>query len=137
MLIAAGAIEGWTYYLINFTPSSTSEDKRLNEERIRCESDLKRIYIYPTRSIQTARSNKFKSIFISKRVANAFKETNIKRPEERRRALQVFPYFIKEFRDKIDTSELEIKDLAMGIRGYEIFTNITSEDSFDQLKLFF
>ncbi|CAF4715337.1 unnamed protein product [Rotaria sp. Silwood2] len=76
-------------------------------------------------------------LFLFERVANAFKETNIKRPEERRRALQVFPYFIKEFRDKIDTSELEIKDLAMGIRGYEIFTNITSEDSFDQLKLFF
>ncbi len=29
------------------------EDKRLNEERIRCESDLKRIYIYGTRAIQT------------------------------------------------------------------------------------
>jgi hypothetical protein len=29
------------------------EDKRLNEERIRCESDLKRIYIYATRAIQT------------------------------------------------------------------------------------
>jgi hypothetical protein len=29
------------------------EDKRLNEERIRCESDLKRVYIYAARSIQT------------------------------------------------------------------------------------
>ncbi len=29
------------------------EDKRLNEERIRCESDLKRIYIYGARAIQT------------------------------------------------------------------------------------
>jgi hypothetical protein len=29
------------------------DDKRLNEERIRCESDLKRIYIYGTRAIQT------------------------------------------------------------------------------------
>lgn len=29
------------------------EEKRLNEERIRSESDLKRIYIYATRSIQT------------------------------------------------------------------------------------
>ncbi|CAF3017504.1 unnamed protein product [Rotaria sp. Silwood2] len=67
MLIAAGAIEGWTYYLINFTPSSTSlhppsplirsknkeEDKRFNKESIRFKSDLKRIYIYATRSIQT------------------------------------------------------------------------------------
>ncbi|CAF2815971.1 unnamed protein product [Rotaria sp. Silwood2] len=62
------------------------------------------------------------------RVANAFKETNINRLEEHRRALQVFQYFIKEFRDKIDTSELEIKDLAMGIRGYGIFANVTKED---------
>ncbi|CAF4809014.1 unnamed protein product, partial [Rotaria sp. Silwood2] len=61
-------------------------------------------------------------------VANAFKETNINRLEEHRRALQVFQYFIKEFRDKIDTSELEIKDLAMGIRGYGIFANVTKED---------
>jgi hypothetical protein len=29
------------------------EDKRLNEERIRCESDLKRVYIYGARAIQT------------------------------------------------------------------------------------
>jgi hypothetical protein len=29
------------------------EEKRLNEERIRSESDLKRIYIYATRAIQT------------------------------------------------------------------------------------
>ncbi|CAF4492805.1 unnamed protein product [Rotaria sp. Silwood2] len=57
-------------------------------------------------------------------VANAFKETNIKRPDERRRALQVLQYFIKAFRDKIDTPELEIKDLAMRIRGYGVFVNI-------------
>ncbi|CAF3445904.1 unnamed protein product, partial [Rotaria sp. Silwood2] len=57
-------------------------------------------------------------------VANALKETNIKTPEERRRAVQVFQYFIKEFRDKIDTPELEIRDLAMGIRGYGIFANV-------------
>jgi hypothetical protein len=69
MLIAAGAIEGLTYYLVNFIPSSIpsknletttvirsknkEEEKRLNEERIRSESDLKRIYIYSTRAIQT------------------------------------------------------------------------------------
>ncbi len=85
MLIAAGAIEGLTYYLVNFLPSSTpgrnsinhkrkyihlilvhplpppsvlrsknkEEEKRLNEERIRSESDLKRVYIYATRAIQT------------------------------------------------------------------------------------
>ena len=34
--------------------SKTKDDeKRYNEERIRTESDLKRIYIYATRSIQT------------------------------------------------------------------------------------
>ena len=32
---------------------SKEEEKRWNEERIRCESDLKRIYIYGTRAIQT------------------------------------------------------------------------------------
>jgi len=32
---------------------SKDEEKRVNEERIRCESDLKRIYIYGTRAIQT------------------------------------------------------------------------------------
>jgi hypothetical protein len=69
MLIAAGAIEGLTHYLVNFIPSSTpsknieattairaktkDEEKRLNEERIRSESDLKRVYIYATRAIQT------------------------------------------------------------------------------------
>ncbi|CAF2996692.1 unnamed protein product [Rotaria sp. Silwood2] len=84
MLIVAGAIEDWTYYLINFTPSSTSP--------------------------------------------NVFTETNIKRPEECRCALQVFQYIIKEFRDKTDTPELEIKDLAMEIRGYGIFANVAKED---------
>jgi hypothetical protein len=57
------------------------------------------------------------------------KETNVKTPEERRRAVQVFQYFIKEFRDKIDTPELEIKDLAMGIRGYGIFANVRIKSS--------
>lgn len=64
--------------------------------------------------------------FFSKfQVANALKETNVKTPEERRRAVQIFQFFIKEFRDKIDTPELEIRDLAMGIRGYGIFANVT------------
>ena len=67
MLIAAGAIDGLTHYLVHFTPSAVSvnppvvvakgktkeEEKRLNEERIRSESDLKRIYLYAARSIQT------------------------------------------------------------------------------------
>lgn len=48
----------------------------------------------------------------------------MKTPEERRRAAQVFQYFIKKFREKIDTPELEIRDLAMGIRGYGIFANV-------------
>jgi hypothetical protein len=52
------------------------------------------------------------------------KETNIKTPEQRRRAVLTFQYFIKEFRDKIDSPELEIRDLAMGIRGYGIFANV-------------
>ncbi len=52
------------------------------------------------------------------------KESNIKTPEQRRRAVQTFQYFIKEFRDKIDSPELEIRDLAMGIRGYGIFANV-------------
>ena len=56
------------------------------------------------------------------------KETNVKTPEDRRRAVQVFQYFIKEFRDKIDTPELEIRDLAMGIRGYGIFANVRLSD---------
>lgn len=50
----------------------------------------------------------------------------MKTPEERRRAMQIFQYFIKEFREKIDTPELEIRDLAMGIRGYGIFANVSS-----------
>ena len=66
MLIAAGAMEGLTYYLVHFLPSGSSvpapisirnrtkdEDKRFNEERIRNESDLKRVYIYAARAIQT------------------------------------------------------------------------------------
>ncbi len=32
---------------------SKEDDKRLKEEQIRCESDLKRIYIYASRAIQT------------------------------------------------------------------------------------
>ncbi|CAM4805641.1 unnamed protein product [Rotaria magnacalcarata] len=189
MLIAAGAIEGLINYLVNFTPSSTpvtapppmirgktkEEDKRLNEERIRCESDLKRVYIYGARAIQTQDQTNLNRYALVKAglelfaqhstlfteylyddypeilrcirawnahdnydvkkiaqrsydnfllgVANALKETNVKTPEERRRAVQVFQYFIKEFRDKIDTPELEIRDLAMGIRGYGIFAN--------------
>ncbi|CAF1029633.1 unnamed protein product [Rotaria sordida] len=189
MLIAAGAIEGLVNYLVNFTPSSTpvhsqppvvrsktkEDDKRYNEERIRCESDLKRIYIYAARAIQTQDQTNLNRYALVKAglelfaqhstlfteylyddypeilrfirawnahdnydvkkvaqraydtfllgVANALKETNVKTPEERRRAVQVFQYFIKEFRDKIDTPELEIKDLAMGIRGYGIFAN--------------
>ncbi|UJR22353.1 hypothetical protein I4U23_025415 [Adineta vaga] len=191
MLIAAGAIEGLINYLVNFTPSSVSthplpptsvvrykskeEEKRWNEERIRCESDLKRIYIYGTRAIQTQDQTNLNRYALVKAglelfaqhstlfteylyedypeilrcirawnahdnydvkkiaqraydnfllgVANALKETNVKTPEERRRAAQVFQYFIKEFRDKIDTPELEIRDLAMGIRGYGIFAN--------------
>lgn len=39
--------------------------------------------------------------------------------------MQIFQYFIKEFRDKIDMPELEIRDLAMGIRGYGIFANVS------------
>jgi hypothetical protein len=49
---------------------------------------------------------------------------NIKTPEEHRRVVQIFQYFIKEFRDKIDTSELDIRDLTMGICGYGIFANV-------------
>ncbi|CAF4531154.1 unnamed protein product, partial [Rotaria sp. Silwood2] len=148
MLLAAGAIEDWTYYLINFTPLSTSlhplsplirskneeEDKSLNKECIRFESDLKRIYINATRSIQTqdqTNSNRYALV-----KANAFKETNIKRPEECRCVLQDFQYFIKEFQDKIDTSELEIKDLAMETRGYGIFANVKGEDSFEEYVKF-
>ncbi len=52
------------------------------------------------------------------------KESNVQTPEQRRRAVQTFQYFIKEFRDKIDSPELEIRDLAMGIRGYGIFANV-------------
>ena len=210
MLIAAGAIEGLTHYLVNFIPSSTpsknteastavraktkEEEKRLNEERIRSESDLKRVYIYATRAIQTQDQTNLNRYALVKaglelfaqhstlfteylyedypeilrcirawnahdnydvkkiaqrsydtfllgvrtrgvrelngrlfefQVANALKEINVKTPEERRRAVQVFQYFIKEFRDKIDTPELEIRDLAMGIRGYGIFANVS------------
>ena len=32
---------------------SKEDEKRFNEERIRCESDLKRVYIYAARAIQT------------------------------------------------------------------------------------
>ena len=39
--------------------------------------------------------------------------------------MQTFQYFIKEFRDKVDSPELEIRDLAMGIRGYGIFANVS------------
>jgi hypothetical protein len=81
MLIAAGAMEGLIYYLVNFVPSaipgkndlstlevksclpvqqvnavrskSKDDEKRLREEQIRCESDLKRVYIYASRAIQT------------------------------------------------------------------------------------
>jgi hypothetical protein len=82
MLIAAGAMEGLIYYLVNFIPSSIpgkiyriknsiiilfklvqqptlirskskDDDKRIKEEQIRCESDLKRVYIYASRAIQT------------------------------------------------------------------------------------
>ncbi len=52
------------------------------------------------------------------------KESNVKTPEQRRRAVYTFQYFIKEFRDKVDSPELEIRDLAMGIRGYGIFANV-------------
>ena len=52
------------------------------------------------------------------------KESNVQTPEQRRRAVYTFQYFIKEFRDKIDSPELEIRDLAMGIRGYGIFANV-------------
>ena len=58
-------------------------------------------------------------------IANALKETHVKTPDQRRRAVQTFQYFIKEFRDKIDSPELEIRDLAMGIRGYGIFANVS------------
>ncbi|CAF1392236.1 unnamed protein product [Adineta steineri] len=188
MLIAAGAIEGLVNYLVNFIPSSTPAhslstvqsknkevDKRLSEERIRCESDLKRIYIYGARAIQTQEQTNLNRYALVKvglelfaqhstlfteylyedyvevlrcirawnihdnyevkkvaqraydtfllGVANALKEKNIKTPEERRRAVQVFQYFIKQFRDQIDTPQLEIRDLAMGIRGYGVFAN--------------
>ncbi|CAF2734944.1 unnamed protein product [Rotaria sp. Silwood2] len=66
MLMTASSIECLTDYLINLTLSSISlhsnsllirsqneEDKRLNEEHIRCGLDLKCIYIYATHSIQT------------------------------------------------------------------------------------
>lgn len=53
------------------------------------------------------------------------KEPNVQTPEQRRRAVYTFQYFIKEFRDKIDSPELEIRDLAMGIRGYGIFANVS------------
>lgn len=58
-------------------------------------------------------------------MANALKEANVKTGEERRRAVQTFQYFIREFREKIDSPELEIRDLAMGIRGYGIFANVS------------
>ncbi len=32
---------------------SKEDDKRIKEEQIRCESDLKRVYIYASRAIQT------------------------------------------------------------------------------------
>lgn len=32
---------------------SKEEEKRIREEQIRCESDLKRIYLYASRAIQT------------------------------------------------------------------------------------
>lgn len=60
-------------------------------------------------------------------VANALKESNVKTAEERRKAVYTFQYFIKEFRDKIDSPELEIRDLAMGIRGYGIFANVNAK----------
>jgi hypothetical protein len=47
--------------------------------------------------------------------------------DERRRAIETFQYFIREFRDKVDSTELEIRDLAMGIRGYGIFANVTHD----------
>ncbi|CAF1236923.1 unnamed protein product [Rotaria sordida] len=188
MLIAAGAMEGLIYYLVNFVPSSipvqqstlnrnkTKEDeKRIKEEQIRCESDLKRVYIYASRAIQTQDQTNLNRYALVKAglelfaqhstlfteylyddypeilrclrawnahdnydvkkiaqraydtfllgVANALKESNVKTPEQRRRAVYTFQYFIKEFRDKIDSPELEIRDLAMGIRGYGIFAN--------------
>ncbi|CAF0848203.1 unnamed protein product, partial [Adineta ricciae] len=188
MLIAAGAMEGLIYYLYNFVPSSTpvqqpsltrtkskDDDKRIKEEQIRCESDLKRVYIYASRAIQTQDQTNLNRYALVKAglelfaqhstlfteylyddypdilrclrawnahdnydvkkiaqraydtfllgVANALKETNVKTPEQRRRAVQTFQYFIKEFRDKVDSPELEIRDLAMGIRGYGIFAN--------------
>ncbi|CAF2828369.1 unnamed protein product [Rotaria sp. Silwood2] len=54
-------------------------------------------------------------------VVNALNETNIKTSKERRRVVLTFQYFIKEFRDKIDSPESEIRDLAMDIRHYGIF----------------
>ena len=62
----------------------------------------------------------------------------MKTQEERQRAKQVFQYFIREFREKIDTPELEIRDLAMGIRGYGIFANVNSTISiiFVERKVF-
>ncbi|CAF3651048.1 unnamed protein product [Rotaria socialis] len=188
MLIAAGAMEGLIYYLVNFVPSAISvvqptlirnkskdDEKRIKEEQIRCESDLKRVYIYASRAIQTQDQTNLNRYALVKAglelfaqhstlfteylyddypeilrclrawnihdnydvkkiaqraydtfllgVANALKEPNIKTQEQRRRAVQTFQYFIKEFRDKIDSPELEIRDLAMGIRGYGIFAN--------------
>ncbi|CAF4572133.1 unnamed protein product, partial [Rotaria magnacalcarata] len=188
MLVAAGAMEGLIYYLVNFVPSaipvaqptlirnkSKDDEKRIKEEQIRCESDLKRVYIYASRAIQTQDQTNLNRYALVKAglelfaqhstlfteylyddypeilrclrawnthdnydvkkiaqraydtfllgVANALKEPNIKTQEQRRRAVQTFQYFIKEFRDKIDSPELEIRDLAMGIRGYGIFAN--------------
>ncbi|CAF1316968.1 unnamed protein product [Adineta steineri] len=188
MLIAAGAMEGLIYYLVNFTPSSTTvqqtplirtkskeTDKHIQEQQIISESDLKRVYIYASRAIQTQEQTNlnryalvkaalelfaqhstlfteylyddYKQILdcirawnahdnydvkkIAQRaydtfllgVANALKEPNIKTPEQRHRAVGIFQYFIQHFRNKVDSPELEIRDLAMGIRGYGIFAN--------------
>ena len=57
-------------------------------------------------------------------MANGLKEAKVKTPEEHRRAAQTFQYFIREFREKIDAPQLEIRDLAMAIRGYGIFANV-------------
>lgn len=55
----------------------------------------------------------------------------MKTEEQRQRAEQTFQYFIREFREKIDAPSLEIRDLAMAIRGYGIFANVRRKCELD------
>ncbi|CAF1628165.1 unnamed protein product, partial [Didymodactylos carnosus] len=41
------------------------------------------------------------------------------------RAIKTFKYFVQEFRRKIESPIMEIRDLAMAIRGYRTFASVS------------